>query len=50
MVLAPEGGFPTTQTIDFMIPNTEVLPDNHPSAGERVWHFLDEVQIYGRPL
>lgn len=50
MVLAPEGGFPATQTIDFMIPNTEVLPDNHPSAGERVWHFLDEVQIYGRPL
>ena len=50
MVLAPEGGFPATQTIEFMIPNTEVLPDNHPSAGERVWHFLDEVQIYGRPL
>ncbi len=50
MVLAPEGGFPATQTIDFIIPNTEVLPDNHPSAGERLWHFLDEVQIYGRPL
>ena len=50
MVLAPKGGFPTTKTIDIKIPNTEVLPDDHSSAGERVWHFLDEVQIYGRPL
>ena len=50
MVLAPKGGFSATGTIDIKIPNTEVLPDDHSSAGESVWHFLDEVQIYGRPL
>ena len=49
MTLAPEGGFPPTNSINFEIPNTEKLPDNHPAAGQPVWHFLDEVQIYGRP-
>ena len=50
MVLKPKGGFEPTREIDFLIPNTEKLPDNHPSAGQPVWHFLDEVQIYGRPI
>jgi hexosaminidase len=50
MVLAPEGGFTPTREVDFKIPNTERLPDNHPSAGQSVWHFLDEIQIYGRPI
>ena len=49
MTLAPVGGFPPTNSINFEIPNTERLPDNHPAAGQPVWHFLDEVQIYGRP-
>ena len=30
MTLAPEGGFPPTNSINFEIPNTEKLPDNHP--------------------
>ena len=50
MVLAPDGGFTPTKAVDFKIPNTEKLLDNHPSAGQSVWHFLDEVQIYGRPI
>ena len=49
MTLAPPGGFPPTSSIHIEIPNTERLPDNHPAAGQPVWHFLDEVQIYGRP-
>lgn len=49
MTLAPVGGFPPTNSINFEIPNTERLSFNHPAAGQRVWHFLDEVQIYGRP-
>ena len=50
MTLAPEGGFPPTNSINFEIPNTEKLPDSHPAAGQPVWHFLDEIQIYGRPI
>ena len=50
MVLTPEGGFTPTKEVDFKIPNTERLPDNHPAAGQPVWHFLDEIQIYGRPI
>jgi hexosaminidase len=49
MTLAPTGGFSPTNSIHFEIPNTERLAINHPAAGQRVWHFLDEVQIYGRP-
>ncbi|MEY2964004.1 MAG: hypothetical protein RL754_1265 [Bacteroidota bacterium] len=49
MVLAPKGGFSPTREMAFKIPNTERLPDDHPSAGQPVWHFLDEVQIYGHP-
>ena len=29
------------------LPNTEHLPPTHPAAGQPVWHFLDEVQVYG---
>jgi len=50
MVIAPKGGFRPTTSIDFKVPNTEVLPANHPAAGQRVWHFIDEIQIYGRPI
>ena len=50
MVLAPEGGFTRPKMVDFKIPNTEDCRTNHPSAGQSVWHFLDEVQIYGRPI
>ena len=50
MTIAPEGGFPPTNSINFVIPNTEKLPESHPAAGQPVWHFLDEVQIYGRPI
>ena len=50
MTLAPEGGFPPTNSINFEIPNTEKLPESHPAAGQPVWHFLDEIQIYGRPI
>jgi len=49
-VIAPKGGFRPTTSIDFKVPNTEVLPANHPAAGQRVWHFIDEIQIYGRPI
>jgi len=50
MVIAPKGGLRPTRSIDFKVPNTEVLPANHPAAGQRVWHFIDEIQIYGRPI
>jgi hypothetical protein len=50
MVLVPDASLHATKVIEIKIPNTEVLPDNHPSAGQPVWHFLDEVQIYGRPI
>ena len=45
--------FPTEDpvtTLDIEIPNTETLPSSHPAAGQHVWHFIDEIQIYGRPL
>ena len=32
--------------LNFELPNTELLPPTHPAAGQPVWHFLDEVQIY----
>lgn len=50
MLIAPPGGFRPTKSLDFRIPNREVLPENHPAAGQRVWHFIDEIQIYGRPV
>ena len=50
MVLAPKGGFEPSDVIEIKIPNKEKLPANHPAAGQPVWHFLDEVQIYGHPL
>ncbi len=48
LLVAPPGGFEATKKLTITIPNTEHLPSNHPSAGQSVWHFLDEVQIYGQ--
>ena len=48
MAIFPSEG-PVT-TLDIEIPNTETLPSSHPAAGQHVWHFIDEIQIYGRPL
>lgn len=48
LVLRPKDGFDPTRQLTIEIPNTEHLPSNHPSAGQPVWHFLDEVQIYGQ--